>query len=246
MLKVTDICSTDPGKPNSCLQPGDIKIDRTKAKIWSGQGGDPRQAKDIPGLGGDAWDKPAIWFFRYCWADGMIQPAYDDDRNWFARPKFYNNLGQTMDFAGDIYRINQVRYPDSQRHANCAYNTSCQGNAIEPYRDWSPGSPEPSWQPICGGQGFSGKIAPPNTQCPQLQGAGGTPDTAAAFHESDLGHDIVRQVESEGRNRVSVATTTAGGTDYIGSDVCGNGGCRTLGEYCVAVKRNGKNDPRCT
>lgn len=69
MLKVTDICSTDPSKPNSCRQPGDIKIDRTKAKIWSGQGGDPRQAKDIPGLGGDAWDKPTIWFFRHCWAD---------------------------------------------------------------------------------------------------------------------------------------------------------------------------------
>ena len=69
MLKVTDICSTDPSKPNSCRQPGDIKIDRTKAKIWSGQGGDSRQAKDIPGLDGDAWHSPTIWFFRYCWAD---------------------------------------------------------------------------------------------------------------------------------------------------------------------------------
>ncbi|KAI4132341.1 MAG: hypothetical protein LQ341_006283, partial [Variospora aurantia] len=218
MLKVTDICSTDPSKPNSCLQPGDIKIDRTKAKIWSGQGGDPRQAKDIPGLGGDAWDKPTIWFFRHCWADGMMQDAYDHDQNWFARPKFYNNLGQTMDFATSRYRINQVRFPENQRHNNCAYNTSCQGNAIEPYRDWSPSSPEPAWEPICGGQGFSGKRAPPSTQCPEMQGVGGTPDTAAAFHQSDLGHDIVRQVESQGRNRVGTATAAAGGTDYIGSD----------------------------
>ncbi|KAI4247184.1 MAG: hypothetical protein L6R40_001527 [Gallowayella cf. fulva] len=69
MLKVTDICSTDPSKPNSCRQPGDIKIDRTKAKIWSGQGGDPREAKNIPGLDGDAWHSPTIWFFRHCWAD---------------------------------------------------------------------------------------------------------------------------------------------------------------------------------
>ncbi|KAL8991074.1 MAG: hypothetical protein Q9169_007957, partial [Polycauliona sp. 2 TL-2023] len=151
MLKVTDICSTDPNNPNSCRTPGDIKIDRTKAKIWSGQGGDPRQARDIPGLGGDKWHRPTIWFFRYCWADvsleplflgfpfssllqnekqpseywrsirnfasnadhffsifkGMMQPAYDHDKNWFARPKFYNNLGQTMDFASDIYRINK-------------------------------------------------------------------------------------------------------------------------------------------
>ena len=69
MLKVTDICSTDPNKTNSCQQPGDIKIDRTKAKIWSGQGNDPRQAKDIPGLDGDAWASPTVWFFRYCWDD---------------------------------------------------------------------------------------------------------------------------------------------------------------------------------
>lgn len=74
MLKVTDICSTDPSKPNSCRSPGDIKIDRTKAKIWSGQGGDPRQAKDIPGLNGDAWHSPTIWFFRYCWADVSCNP----------------------------------------------------------------------------------------------------------------------------------------------------------------------------
>ncbi|KAI4184904.1 MAG: hypothetical protein LQ346_006026 [Caloplaca aetnensis] len=177
-----------------------------------------------------------------------MQDAYDHDKNWFARPKFYNNLGQTMDFATDKYRINQVRLPESQRYSNCAYNTSCQGNAIEPYRDWSPSSPEPAWEPICGGQGFSGKSAPASTQCPEMDGVGGTPDTAAAFHESDLGHDIVRQVESQGRNPLmatSLVAATAGGTDYIGNDVCGNGGCRTLEEYCVALKRNGKNDRRC-
>ncbi|KAI4137257.1 MAG: hypothetical protein LQ341_005222, partial [Variospora aurantia] len=80
-------------------------------------------------------------------------------------------------------------------------------------------SPEPAWEPICGGEGFSGKRAPPSTQCHEMQGVGGTPDTAAAFHESDLGHDIVRQVESQGQNRAGVAAAAAaGGTDYIGSD----------------------------
>ncbi|KAI4223604.1 MAG: hypothetical protein L6R36_005286 [Xanthoria steineri] len=243
MLKVTDICSTDPSKPNSCRSPGDIKIDRTKAKIWSGQGGDPRQAKDIPGLNGDAWHSPTIWFFRYCWADGMMQDAYDHSGNWFARPKFYNNLGQTMDYASSKYRINQVLLPQNQRYNNCAYNTSCQGNAIDPYLDWSPSSPEPAWQPICGGQGFSGKAAAPSTQCPEMQGVGGTPDTAAAFYQSDLGHDIVRQVESQRPNRQTAAAAST--TDYIGSDVCGNGGCKTLEEYCAAVGRNGRSDVRC-
>lgn len=35
MLKVTDICSTDPNKPNSCRSPGDIKIDRTVCRFLS-------------------------------------------------------------------------------------------------------------------------------------------------------------------------------------------------------------------
>ena len=69
MLKVTDICDTDPSKPNSCKTPGDIKIDRTKAKIWSGYGNDPRPAEEIPGLGGDTIPQQTIWFFRKCWDD---------------------------------------------------------------------------------------------------------------------------------------------------------------------------------
>ncbi|KAI4245400.1 MAG: hypothetical protein L6R40_002460 [Gallowayella cf. fulva] len=36
-----------------------------------------------------------------------------------------------------------------------------------------------------------------------------------------------------------------GATDYIGSDPCGNGGCKNLQEYCDAVRRNGQSDPKC-
>lgn len=53
----------------------------------------------------------------------MMQDAYDHSGNWFARPKFYNNLGQTMDYASSKYRINQVLLPQNQRYNNCAYNT---------------------------------------------------------------------------------------------------------------------------
>lgn len=76
---------------------------------------------------------------------------------------------------------------------------SCQNDAIEPYRDWSPSFPLPSWAPIYGSQGSSGGYPPGNTRCPAFenQGQGGPPDTAAAFHESDLGHELVARVESE-------------------------------------------------
>lgn len=36
-----------------------------------------------------------------------------------------------------------------------------------------------------------------------------------------------------------------GTTDYIGCDVCGNGGCKSLAEYCAAVKRNGHDLDCC-
>ena len=36
-----------------------------------------------------------------------------------------------------------------------------------------------------------------------------------------------------------------GTTDYIGCDVCGNGGCKSLAEFCAAVKRNGHDLDCC-
>ncbi|KAG8534409.1 uncharacterized protein KY384_001254 [Bacidia gigantensis] len=286
MLKVTDICSTDPSKPNSCQQPGDIKIDRTKVKIWSGSGGDSRPAEQIPGLDGDAFKDPTIWFFRSCWDDGMIQPPYDHDGNHFAMPKFYNNLDQTGDFASDQMRINQVMYPENMRYANCAYNTSCQGDAIQSYPDWTANSAEPDWSPICGGQGFSGKPASSSSNCPTTSGEGATADLSGQQKEIDACKAMAEQVEqtrdgegtfagmagaSGGNGTTAVggaaggtngtggtatngtsSTTTIGGTsnsngtDYIGSDVCGNGGCTSLQDYCSHVLANGATDPKCS
>ena len=52
MLKVTDICSTDPSDPTSCGTPGDIKVDRAKIHVWS-HGGSTE---------GNAWPQPAVWY----------------------------------------------------------------------------------------------------------------------------------------------------------------------------------------
>ena len=60
MLKVTDICSTDPSSPTYCASPSDIKIDRTKAKIVYGLG-------DVPK--GNEYPEPVWWFFMKCWDD---------------------------------------------------------------------------------------------------------------------------------------------------------------------------------
>ena len=63
MLKVTDICSTDPNDPTHCATPADIKIDRTKASIMEKlPAGQPLPA-------GDEYPEKIWWFFMKCWAD---------------------------------------------------------------------------------------------------------------------------------------------------------------------------------
>lgn len=57
MLKVTDICSTDPSDPTYCATPADIKVDRSKVKIMAGLTGDDAK------LQGDQYPDKAWWFF---------------------------------------------------------------------------------------------------------------------------------------------------------------------------------------
>ena len=65
MLKVTDICSTDPSDPTHCQNPSDIKIDRAKAKVMEGLNNDPNN----PGLTGTQFPEKVWWFFMKCWDD---------------------------------------------------------------------------------------------------------------------------------------------------------------------------------
>lgn len=63
MLKVTDICSTDPNDPTACMTPADIKIDRTKAKIMEKLDSAPE---------GDEYPEQIWWFFMKCWDDVSV------------------------------------------------------------------------------------------------------------------------------------------------------------------------------
>ena len=60
MLKVTDICSTDPSDPTYCATPADIKVDRTKVQIMEGLSQPPQ---------GDVYPAMTWWFFMKCWDD---------------------------------------------------------------------------------------------------------------------------------------------------------------------------------
>ena len=65
ILKVTDICCTDPNDPSCCATPNDIKIDRTKAQILYGFSG--QDVSNVPQLSGSKYPEPAFWFFSKCW-----------------------------------------------------------------------------------------------------------------------------------------------------------------------------------
>ena len=67
MLKVTDICSTDPSDPTYCATPNDIKIDRAKAQVWLGHGAEPLSS--VAELQGNTCPEKTYWFFMKCWAD---------------------------------------------------------------------------------------------------------------------------------------------------------------------------------
>lgn len=51
MLKVTDICSTDPNDPSHCATPADIKVVRAKVQVMQYLTGRPLES--LPELMGD-------------------------------------------------------------------------------------------------------------------------------------------------------------------------------------------------
>ena len=70
MLKVTDICSTNPLDPTYCATPADIKIDRIKADLlYSKEIENRTVAKNWALQHGAEYPEKVYWFFTKCWDD---------------------------------------------------------------------------------------------------------------------------------------------------------------------------------
>ncbi|KAL9037117.1 MAG: hypothetical protein Q9214_005840 [Letrouitia sp. 1 TL-2023] len=152
MLKVTDICTTDPKDPTHCATPQDIKIDRVKAQIMEHMTG-PLWST-IPQLSGNEFKGNGTWwFFTKCFADGLVQPPYR--QNWFAQPSLPNNVEWSQNTQAQQRRNNQLTYPAKkwQLYPNGAY-TMTRNPTTSPPLDWHPGDPVPAWCPIAGGKGW--------------------------------------------------------------------------------------------
>ncbi|KAK4690929.1 hypothetical protein P7C71_g5966, partial [Lecanoromycetidae sp. Uapishka_2] len=158
MLKVTDICSTDPNDPTYCATPSDIKIDRGKAQIME-KLTDPPDWQSHPELTGNEYPEQIYWFFMKCWDDGLPQPAYQGN-NWFAEPALPNNLQWAQQAANATYYNNQASYaaqnPPWPTYPMGGYVASAMtpegdGVTVIPFDDWAPGDSTPAWTPVAGG-----------------------------------------------------------------------------------------------
>ncbi|MCJ1404636.1 Mucin-21 [Xylographa trunciseda] len=149
MLKVTDICSTDPNDPTHCASPVDIKVERSKAMVMEGV-----TDRNDPRITGNSFPEQVWWFFTKCWDDGLAQPAYQNNSLWFTDPYLPNNLNWSISTASAQYKINQIAYPSHgwSTYPPGGYNTDRINNS-PPVSDWVPGQ-EPAWSPIAGGVGW--------------------------------------------------------------------------------------------
>ncbi|KAL8932561.1 MAG: hypothetical protein Q9211_006246 [Gyalolechia sp. 1 TL-2023] len=148
ILKVTDVCSTDPNDPTSCATPYDIKIDRTKAKIMEHMGDTDTETN--PALNGNEFGAGGTWwFFMKCWADALPQPAYQSPDNWFSTPPIPSNIKWAQQMQEQQWKNNQVSYKDKglPLYPNGAYRMDRNDQTAPPIPDWQPGQPDPEWCP---------------------------------------------------------------------------------------------------
>ncbi|KAL8992920.1 MAG: hypothetical protein Q9169_006739 [Polycauliona sp. 2 TL-2023] len=172
MLKVTDICSTDPNDPTACLTPYDIKIDRSKAQIMQKLNLGGQKVENQPELSGHEFTEgKSWWFFMKCWADGTVQPAYQSDDNWFSTPKLESNINWAQKEQTDQWKNNQVSYKEKgwPLYPNGAFRIGADRAANAPPLDGWEDEPVPEWCPVAGGKGFG---IPTGKDCSSLPNTG--------------------------------------------------------------------------
>ena len=88
---------------------------------------------------------------------GLAQPSYQNNNNWFTEPPLVNNLTWAQSQAMQQYKNNQQSYPRMgwETYPNGGYNTERDSTTSPPITDWVAGQ-EPKWAPLAGGQQATG------------------------------------------------------------------------------------------
>ena len=171
MVKVTDICSTDPSDPAYCPDPSHIMIDRIRGyQLYHhtprAKGGPEDQAL----RSGSRYPRPVWWFFSKCFQDGLPHKGYNHSSNWFADPPLRNNWNQfaipaSVEQAGK----NAESYARAglPGYAMGGWLTSEEKRVkarFDVLSDWKKGGWERKWCPVAGGTARFGQ-PPEGSQC---------------------------------------------------------------------------------
>lgn len=220
MLKVTEVCSTDPNDPTHCAKPGDIKIDRSKAKIMELSPGDG-DVKDIKQVNGSQFTdgisqatSETWWFFTKCWADALVQPAYTE--NWFAQPPIPNNLKWSQDTGHQQFEQNLISYPKQHPQFGPYYNGFYNATYVDtPITDWSPTDPDPKWCPIAGGKGWgipAGDCVGGSNQASSGTGSSGTGSSSTSSSSTPVAAGLGHSTTSATMSSITAAGSGASST----------------------------------
>lgn len=164
MLKVTDICSTNPSDPTHCATPADIKIDRIKAHLLFHKT-THKTAEETSALKhGNQFPHKVWWFFMKCWDDGLVEDAYNRSTNWFASPPLPENKVWAQNALTQQYHNNQAAYPKAglpsypngayKNYSKLYFDETPKSTWLFNYTEhWKPADPDPEWCPVAGGKG---------------------------------------------------------------------------------------------
>ena len=157
MVKVTDICSTDPTDASYCATPENIMIDRIKAYQlynWTRRGQHENDAlKQRSQYPHRVW-----WFFSKCFQDGLPGKGYNHSQNWFANPPLPNNWEKFAIPASVQQQVNNMRtssradLPQYEMRGWLTTEEKRNKARFDILYDWEKTKDQkPEWCPVAGG-----------------------------------------------------------------------------------------------
>ncbi|MDI1485621.1 MAG: hypothetical protein OHK93_003810 [Ramalina farinacea] len=162
IVKVTDICSTDPADANYCASPADILMERGKVnQLYTGT-----PTRDVEAIGhGTKYTRPVWWYFTRCFQDAITNKGYNHTDNWWANPGYPNNWAEWgVNSTSVQWQRNQnaygaralPKYPNGNLPANEAKREAARFHLED---HWKEGDEMPEWCPVAGGSSYLGKPA---------------------------------------------------------------------------------------
>ena len=171
MVKVTDVCSTDPNDSSYCADPSHVMIDRIRGyQLYHHTPRAADSAENKALRSGGRYPRPIWWFFSKCFQDGLVHKGYNRTENWFADPALPNNWNQwAIPVSQEQHKKNQESYgksglPGYKMGGWLTTDEKRERARFDVVADWKKGVWERGWCPVAGGETKFGK-PPKGSNC---------------------------------------------------------------------------------